>query len=83
LSFEVLGHLQPRVPNPDAARMVRVQSMSGSKLLQTLNCAERRFGTVGTPYEGCFARESDGLRHSRALRSTLACVAEHLRSEPL
>jgi hypothetical protein len=67
--------------------MFRGQSMPGSKSLETLNCFERRIGIVGTIYEAGyetgFARENVGLRHCRALRSTLACVGEHLRIEHL
>jgi len=54
--------------------MLRGQPMPGSKSLKTLNCFERRIGIIGTVYEAGFAGENLGLRHCRALRSTLACV---------
>jgi hypothetical protein len=63
--------------------MLGGQSMPGSKSLKTLNCFERRIGIIGTVYEAGFAGENLRLRHCRALRSTLACVGEHVRIEPL
>ena len=84
LPFQVLGGPQPRVPNPDiAARMVRIQSMPSSKLLQALNAFEGSLGAVDTAYRGCLARKPDGLRHCRVTPLDVGVRCRHLRIETL
>jgi hypothetical protein len=50
LPFKLLSGPQPRIPNPGAACAVRVKSMPGSKLLQTIKSFEYRLGTVAATY---------------------------------